>query len=117
MRIRVGAGTAWVGSWRATNALDSRDSGGEQGVCFSPASSGVGEGELVEEEGRPPMRARISEIQSPLRVDRGWKGRLLYLVVGAVGGFLLGCTLIAASGSSSSIPADAAADFRLMAEA
>jgi len=74
-------------------------------------------GELVEDEGRLPMRARVPGIQSLRRVAPGWKGRLIFLVMGAVGGFLLGCALIAASEPSGSIPADAAADFRLMAEA
>jgi carboxyl-terminal processing protease len=63
------------------------------------------------------MRGRIRELRRLFGAAPGWKGRLVFLVMGAVGGFLLGCTLIAASESSDSVPASAAAEFRLMAEA
>jgi carboxyl-terminal processing protease len=63
------------------------------------------------------MTARISAVLRLFREGPGWKGRLLFLLAGGVGGFLLGCALLAASGPSDRIPADAAGDFGLMAEA
>jgi carboxyl-terminal processing protease len=42
---------------------------------------------------------------------------LLFLAAGGIGGLLLGCALLAALGPSDRIPADATADFQLMAEA
>ncbi|HSB80934.1 MAG TPA: S41 family peptidase [Candidatus Methylomirabilis sp.] len=52
-----------------------------------------------------------------LRLIRDWKACLIFLVMGFAGGAVMGSGLLAASAPSDEIPADAASNFRLEAEA
>lgn len=63
------------------------------------------------------MKERIQEANTTRRLIHGWTLCLTLLALGFAGGVVLGCSLLAASEASDSIPVDAASDFRLMAEA